>query len=851
MADGGDRRRCRDWIDAHESFRLVELDGPVDEAEFDVCIVDQAGYRANEAALKRRKRTADSMVPYLLLVPQADADQLIRAGGSSVGDGIMDTVDEIVSMPIQPAELEWRLQGLLQFRDQERVLAQRERQMRQTANHLRAVIEASPDAIIVVGRDGCVDEWNPAAERIFGWDRDEVVGEPNPIIPAQKRNEFSAWMAAILDGESHTGLETRRRTKADGIIDVRLSTAPVRDASDAVVGAMAVIEDVSDRNQRQRRLRRFSQAIAATDHAVYITETDGRIQYVNPAFEDITGYSAEEAIGETPRLLRSGTMDDDYYRTLWETVLAGELWHEEIVNRRKSGEHYHAVQTIAPVTDADGELDAFVAIQQDITERKRRDERFKAFIEHSSDVITVLDGEGLIQYNSPSIERILGYGPDELVDEVAFSIVHPDHLERVVAAFSDLVTEPPGRTVAVEYRARHADGTWRWVESVATKRADMPSGTYVVNTRDVTDRVERERELQEAQETRSLALRASEAGIWEWEPATGAVEWDESCERLFGLEPGGFEGTYTAFVDRVHPDDRHDLETTLEGAMAGHDQLRATFRIVRANGVERWVDSRAEVVTDEAGEPVRVLGVIVDVTDRQERVQQLQVLDRVIRHNLRNDLNVINGYTEAIDPEVEGRAGDFLERIRQQSGQLLDTMEKSRSITKVLASGASMVAVDIVPVVDRVIGQVRNAHPSADIAVEAPERAAVRVTEHFEFAMEELITNAIEHNDTETPTVVVSVDVLAEQVRIAVADDGPGIPAMEQKVVTGERDIEPLYHGSGLGLWLVSWVVSRSEGALSFSEREPRGSVVTMEFEREASSPPAGRTDTDGDRRVE
>ena len=227
------------------------------------------------------------------------------------------------------------------------------------------------------------------------------------------------------------------------------------------------------------------------------------------------------------------------------------------------------------------------------------------------------------------------------------------------------------------------------------------------------------------------------------------------------------------------------------------------------------------------------------------------MLDRVIRHNLRNDLNVINGYTEAIEPEVDGRAVGFLERIRQQSEQLLDTMEKSRSITKALASGASLVDVDVVAIVERVIGQIRNSHPSADITVEAPERAVARVTEHFEFAIEELVTNAIEHNDAETPTVAVSVTVLDEQVSVAVADDGPGIPEMEQKVVTGERDIEPLYHGSGLGLWLVSWVVSRSEGSLSFSKREPRGSVVTMELEREASSPTAGSTDSDGDRRVD
>jgi PAS domain S-box-containing protein len=117
----------------------------------------------------------------------------------------------------------------------------------------------------------------------------------------------------------------------------------------------------------------FEEAIEHTDDAVYITDAEGHIEYVNSAFEEITGYERAEAIGKTPRILKSGENDDAYYEDLWDTILSNQRWETEVVDETKDGEQIVFDQTISPITTADGEVEKFVAVARDITERKERE----------------------------------------------------------------------------------------------------------------------------------------------------------------------------------------------------------------------------------------------------------------------------------------------------------------------------------------------------------------------------------------------------------------------------------------------------------------------------------------------
>ena len=143
--------------------------------------------------------------------------------------------------------------------------------------------------------------------------------------------------------------------------------------------AVVILRDIGDRKKRERELRQFKNAVNHAGHAIFITDTEGVITYVNPTFEDMTGYTADEVSGATPAILKSGHHSGEFYANLWETILNGEIWSDEIVNERKSGERFIAHQTIAPIKDATGMIQGFVAIQDDITDQQLREQQLAVF----------------------------------------------------------------------------------------------------------------------------------------------------------------------------------------------------------------------------------------------------------------------------------------------------------------------------------------------------------------------------------------------------------------------------------------------------------------------------------------
>lgn len=322
----------------------------------------------------------------------------------------------------------------------------------------------------------------------------------------------------------------------------------------------------------------------------------------------------------------------------------------------------------------------------------------------------------------------------------------------------------------------------------------------------------------------------SDAGLWESDLETGETVIDESLERMYGLEPGSFGGTYEEWAEFVHPDDLPKVEEIWESAIEDGEPYQVVFRIVRDDGVIRWIDSRARLITDETGEPIKMQGLNTDITESQERVQQLQVLDRVLRHNLRNDMSVIMGHAEMIAESASGPTAESAAKIVQMSEQLLEKSRKQQTISDLLSTKSKPGHVDLVSLVEEVTGSVREDHPEATVTLKLPEEAPVSVVDSFDAAIEEVLVNAIVHSDRESPYVEVDVTVDNDMVRLQVADDGPGIPEMDRQIVTGEQEISQLQHASGLGLWLISWVARRSGGTITFEENDPRGTILTIEI---------------------
>lgn len=324
--------------------------------------------------------------------------------------------------------------------------------------------------------------------------------------------------------------------------------------------------------------------------------------------------------------------------------------------------------------------------------------------------------------------------------------------------------------------------------------------------------------------------KVSDAGLWETNLRTGKTEIDESLERMYGLDPGEWEGDYDDWTDLVHPDDLPRIQQAWDAAVEDGEPYQIVFRIIRRDGVVRWIDSRARLVTDDEGEPVAMRGLNTDITESQERIQALQVLDRVLRHNLRNKMTVIMGRAELIEEIGSDAVIEHIEEIRQHADELLEKAEKQRTIGDLLSTESRVEEVDLVRIIEDSISTLRAEHPLAVITTDLPEQARITAVDSIDAALRELVQNAVNHNDREEPTVAVTVTADRDSVVLEIADDGPGIPEVERDIVTGEQEISPLQHASGLGLWLVSWVIERSGGAIRFEDNQPRGTVVEIRF---------------------
>lgn len=243
-----------------------------------------------------------------------------------------------------------------------------------------ALLEQIPDGLLLVDDDGRIRFANRRAEAIFGYPRGSLVGaQVDSLLPDAVRDGHRAHRREYL-GSPETrpmgqfrDLRALRRDGSEVFVQISLGRVGKRDDH----ATLAVVRDVSTRPTPVEREHVLDVAVASAANGIAITDAAGNFVFVNPAFTQLTGYSSEEVIGKSTRLLKSGRHDETFYRDLWTTITRGEVWHGETVNRRKDGSLYVEEQTIAPVRNAAGAVTHYVAIKQDVTARRSAEEALR------------------------------------------------------------------------------------------------------------------------------------------------------------------------------------------------------------------------------------------------------------------------------------------------------------------------------------------------------------------------------------------------------------------------------------------------------------------------------------------
>ncbi len=304
---------------------------------------------------------------------------------------------------------------------------------------------------------------NDAYAHILGYDSREEVLNYGKLHAFYDAAEAQNAQARLLNEKAVSNHEVRFRRKDQTPVWVLSSVSLIMpgESDDPLIEGTLI--DITERKQAEEQTRLQTAALESAANGIAIADREGRILWINSAFTRLTGYSLEEVLGQTMRVLKSGEQDANFYQNLWQTILSGEVWRGELANRRKNGSLYIDETTITPVRDASGTLTHFVAIKQNVTARKQAERALEertvylnTLFEISPMGIVVLDIEGCIEMSNSAFERLFLYSHEEIVGANLDSFIVPEHLASEAKSMNALCQSGAGAQMTT--RRRRKDG---------------------------------------------------------------------------------------------------------------------------------------------------------------------------------------------------------------------------------------------------------------------------------------------------------------------------------------------------------------------------------------------------------
>jgi len=604
---------------------------------------------------------------------------------------------------------------------------------------------------------------------------------------------------------------------------------------------------------------------AAKDGILMLDAESGEITAVNPFLTELLGYDAAEILGKKlweigpfehtgeSKILFKELQKKDYIRyddILLETRTGRLIDVEFVSNIYISGDQRVIQCNIRDITE------------RRTAERARQasDERYHTLFNHAPDGIVIADRAGCYVDANASICCMLGYSHDELVGLSAVDVLLASEIDHVTPALAAINASSAYHR---EWQFRRKDGSTFSADVMATA---MPDGNVLAMIRDLTTRKEAEQAVIVAEERMRFALESAHIGIWDLDYATGVLQWSAMMEEQYGLAPGTFGGTVEAFVERIHPDDRASVLETISDATATGKDCTVRYRTIRPDGSVRSLCGVGRIITDEAGQPTRALGISQDVTDHnmlQAQFHQAQKMDAIgrlaggVAHDFNNLLTVMLGFCEMLleSPGRTGRDRTDIEQIQKAAmraagltRQLLTFSRKEITEPRILDVAA--ILTDMQPMLRRLIRE--------DVRIVFGLRPDLAPIKTDRGQLEQVIVNlAVNAQDAMTNGGILTIEVdnvdnvdidehdaarhfkptPGPYVAITVSDSGTGMTAAIR-----ERLFEPFFttkprgQGTGLGLATVHGIVAHSGGSVSVYSEPGRGTSFKVFFPRAAGA---------------
>ncbi|MGQ9851050.1 MAG: PAS domain-containing sensor histidine kinase, partial [Aggregatilineaceae bacterium] len=722
-----------------------------------------------------------------------------------------------------------------------------ERALRRAREYAEMIYRVVPTPIFTVDRHGTITSLNEKTVHLLGYSAEELIGQPCSLI---SRADCQA-QCGLCPGSDLTlgplrGIEGTVRTKSGETRTVIKNLELLTDPTGQVIGGIESLVDITEHRRVEEQLRKLSGAVEQSPSVVIITDTNGTIEYVNPRFTAVTGYSAEEVIGQRPSILKSGHTSPAEYEELWETITSGGEWRGEFLNKKKNGELYWEFATILPIKDAEGRITHFLGVKEDITARKQAEqalqeslfrtqvlynashtllaaqslpELFQAIVDnvaaalYADRVVMVM-----LDHDLSTILHFVAGGPgahfveqptlDELWDGLTGWV-----LREGKPALSPKDEPDPREAPAIQQRRLETncgdiivvpltfhDGTVGTLTAI-----NLPSGrsfTYqdlelmMALTNQSVIAIDNARlvdSLRQSEEKFSRAFRASPDAMMISTLYEGRfVDVNDSFLEMVGYGHGEVIGRTLDEVN-VWPEqeERHMIINAVveEGAVRN---VEVTFR--RKSGETGIALLSAEVVELD-GVPC-VLTIAKDITERiqaaQEREQLIQELDafaRTVAHDLKSPLSPILGYSELLLDEKSELSPEmrrsFVQMIADSARRMGNIIDELLLLARMRQSELQTHPLDMAAIVADALGRLAyliNEY-EADIVVADAWPPALGYAPWVVEVWVNYISNALKYGGN-PPRVELGADVLPDGTpRFWVRDNGAGLTAEQEALL--------------------------------------------------------------------
>jgi len=679
------------------------------------------------------------------------------------------------------------------------------------------------------------------------------------------RELLHAVSHAIEEAERHRLGAERERVMAGA--EIRVAKAA---ATDSAAGSR---QERAYHNRADEQLRLLKTAIEQSNESVVITTSQldwpgPQIIYVNPAFTRMTGYSLEDVIGKTPRILQGPKTDRAVLDRLRKDCEEGRTFRGETVNYRKDGSEFYLEWSIEPVRDERGEVTHFVATQRDVTERRRieadlrrSEEEFRSLFELSAIGMTQVSPEGRYLRVNRKLCQILGYSEQELLRLTLHDVTHPDDRERSAhklgTSFADGTDE-----FSIEKRYVRKNGSIIWVQinwTVLRGVEGQPLHT-VASIQDITARKQAEQALRES-ESHLRQLADAMPQIVFTCGADGLADYaNQQLREYFGVSD--VREIAKTWMETIHPDDRERANQRWMEAVSSDQPFEFEFRLRRKDGQYRWHLCRAIPIRDQEGRVIKWIGTSTDIHDRkqaeaerEELLARAQAAQRqaeeanrskdeflaVISHELRSPLNAMLGYAAllrrgGLKAHETEHAAEVIERSGKTQAQLIDDLlDTARIISGKLRLDIG--PVNLVSVIEEAVQTIYPAVNAKGISLQIELRPEVGQITGDHKRLQQVVWNLLSNAVKFTPEggrVDVRLERIDPHICISVSDTGKGIqpdflPYIFDRFRQADATSARRYGGLGLGLALVKYLVELHGGTIEVaSEGEGLGTTFKL-----------------------